>query len=83
MNIVMYSTGCPKCRILKMKLDASGLPYTIHDDIDEMMSLGFRSVPVLYVDGEFFTFQDAVRWVNDQLPPKPASEERTSEEQNT
>ena len=74
MKIIMYSTGCPKCRILKMKLDASGLPFTVHDDIDEMMALGFRSVPVLSVDGVNYTFSDAVRWINDQLPSKPTEE---------
>ena len=67
MNLIMYSTGCPKCRILKMKLDASGLPFSIHDDIDEMMAMGFRSVPVLSVDGKLYTFTDAVRWVNNYI----------------
>ena len=78
MNLIMYSTGCPKCRVLKMKLDASGLPFAIHDDIDEMMALGFRSVPVLSVDGKFYTYADAIRWVNDRLPQK-----QDTEEQNT
>lgn len=70
MNIVMYSTGCPKCRILKMKLDASGLDYTINDNIDEMIELGFRELPMLSVDGELIHFTDAVRWVNEHIPAK-------------
>lgn len=68
MNLVMYSTGCPKCRILKMKLDASGLPFTVNDDIDEMLALGFTELPMLSVDGKLYHFADAVRWVNEQLP---------------
>ena len=76
MNLIMYSTGCPKCRVLKTKLDTSGLPFTVNDDIDEMMALGFRSVPVLSVDGEFYTYADAVRWVNERIQEKKSAEEQ-------
>lgn len=59
-----------------MKLDASGMQYTINDDIDEMISLGFRELPMLSVDGELLHFADAVRWVNDRLPRADLQKEK-------
>ena len=30
----LYSTGCPKCQVLKKKLDTAGINYTIESDIE-------------------------------------------------
>ena len=34
------------------------------DDINQMMSLGITTVPVLKVDGEMLSYTDAVKYVN-------------------
>ncbi len=62
--ITLYSTGCPKCRVLKKKLDAANIPYTVIDDVDVMMSLGMQSVPVLKVGDELLSFEEAVRYAD-------------------
>lgn len=36
MNVVMYSTNCPKCRVLEMKLKAKGIYHSVVTDVDEM-----------------------------------------------
>ncbi len=64
--IILYSTGCPKCRILKKKLDAARIPYTVIEDMDVMMSLGMQSVPVLKVGDELLAFEEAVRYAEQQ-----------------
>ncbi len=64
--ITLYSTGCPKCRVLKKKLDAADIPYTVIDDVDVMMSLGMQSVPVLKVGDELLSFEEAVRYADRQ-----------------
>ena len=64
-RVILYSTGCPKCMILKKKLDEKGVAYDVKQDVDEMLSLGIETVPVLMVNGELMTFAEAVRWVND------------------
>lgn len=65
-NIILYSTGCPKCNVLKSKLDSKDIKYTTNNSIDEMTSLGIDTVPVLYIDDKRLEFKEAVDWVNNQ-----------------
>ena len=64
-EIILYSTGCPKCRILETKLQSKGIYYTKNTSVDEMTKLGFTNVPMLKVDNDYLDFGDAVRWVNE------------------
>ena len=64
-SIILYSTGCPKCSILKKKLEEKKIPYDIVTDIKEMITLGINEVPVLSVNGELMSFSNAVKWVNE------------------
>lgn len=31
-EVTLYSTGCPRCRVVTMKLDAKKIPYKVVDD---------------------------------------------------
>lgn len=64
MNIVLYSTGCPKCKVLKQKLDSKAIAYTENNAVSDMMALGITQVPILAVDGELLSFSLANEWVN-------------------
>ena len=63
-KIVLYSTGCPKCAVLKKKLDAKGVTYEMVNDESTILSLGITKVPVLCVDNTMMEFGAAVEWVN-------------------
>ena len=63
---ILYSTGCPKCKVLKSKLDDKNIDYIVIDDIDEIMSKGIDSVPVLEVNGEMMNFKESMKWVKDK-----------------
>ena len=63
-EIILYSTGCPKCRVLETKLQSKGIYYTKNTSVDEMNKLGFTNVPILKIDGDYLDFGDAVRWIN-------------------
>lgn len=72
-NIIFYTTGCPKCAILKKKLDGAYIQYTTVTDISAMQSLGLLEAPALSVDGRIMGFVDAVHWVNEYVAErKPA-----------
>lgn len=60
----LYSTGCPKCKVLKSKLDSKQIDYTIIEDIEVMKNKGFNSLPVLEVDGTMYEFREAVNYIN-------------------
>lgn len=62
--IILYSTGCPKCRVLESKLNAKSIQYIKNDNVDEMIAKGLTETPCLEVDGEMMTFAQAVSWVN-------------------
>jgi glutaredoxin len=66
MSVVLYSTNCPKCKVLEKKLDSIGVDYTIVTDEDLMISKGFSSAPMLEVDGNIMDFGNAVRWAKEQ-----------------
>ena len=65
-NVILYSTGCPKCKVLKTKLDRAGVSYTVEEDVEAMRSIGLLSAPALCVDGELMLFGDAVKWADGQ-----------------
>lgn len=61
--IVLYSTNCPKCNILKKKLDEKGIEYSVNNDVDEMISRGILEAPKLDINGELLDFSAAVNWL--------------------
>lgn len=65
-KIVLYSTGCPRCTVLKSKLNSKHIAFEEVDDVDQMEQIGISTVPWLSVNGELLEFADAVRWVNMQ-----------------
>jgi len=62
--MTLYSTGCPKCKVLETKLKMKNIDYEISNDIDLLVRNGIMSAPVLEVDGEFLLFADANKYVN-------------------
>ena len=63
-NVIMYSTGCPRCMVLKKKLNAKNVAYTEVNDVEEMQAMGIIQVPILYVNGEYKDFVEANEWIN-------------------
>lgn len=64
--IILYSTGCPRCNVLKQKLNKKGIAYEENDNVDEMIALGFKAAPVLVVNGKVMEFTEANYWINQQ-----------------
>lgn len=63
MTVTLYSTHCPKCRIIEDKLNKKGIKYTEVTDQEEMIKKGIRSAPTLEVDNKIYNFGDANRWI--------------------
>ena len=66
MNIVLYTTHCPQCKVLALKLKNKDIAYQEVDDVAVMQEKGFMSAPKLEVDGVVYDFKDAVKWVGGQ-----------------
>ena len=63
-KIVLYTTHCPKCRVLEKKLSDKNLKFEICQDVQVMKSLQISSVPMLSANGELMDFYNAVKFVN-------------------
>ena len=64
-KMVLYATGCPKCRILEKKLSDKGIGFEKCDDREVMSSLGMVSLPMLRLDdGRMLGYFEAVKYVN-------------------
>lgn len=66
MNVVLYSTHCPKCKVLEMKLKQKNISYEEVTDVELMQEKGFMSVPKVEVDGVVYDFKEAVDWIKEQ-----------------
>lgn len=56
---------CPKCEILKKKLNEKNIEYTEVIDVDTMIKMDVQEVPMLQIDEEpLLTFGEAVKKVN-------------------
>lgn len=66
MDIKLYTTHCPMCRVLQSKLDGKDLNYERIDDVDLMIALGIHTAPALQVDdGPIMNFAEAYKWVQE------------------
>ena len=57
---------CPRCKVLKKKLELSGLEFEECMDIDKMLAMGMKSSPMMEVDGQLLTFEEAIKYVNER-----------------
>lgn len=60
----LYTTGCPKCKVLEKKLTENGIKFTKIDDKEEMINKNILNVPVLEIDGKIMGFVEANDWIN-------------------
>lgn len=66
MEVIFYSTHCPKCKVIEMMLKKKNIEYKEDDDVQHMLDLGLQSAPALGVDGEIMDFSKAVEWIKGQ-----------------
>lgn len=66
MEVILYTTFCPKCRVLEAKLKQKGIEYKEITDVDIMTEKGFMSVPMLEVDNFVMNFTEANTWINER-----------------
>ncbi len=62
-EIVYFGNGCPKCEILKKKLEDKEVNYKV-GELQEIINAGFRNVPVLKINNEYLDFAKAINYIN-------------------
>lgn len=65
-KVILYEHGCPRCKVLKMKLDQKGIVYDTVNDVEVMKCKGFTEAPQLEIDGVVYNFKEATEWIKEQ-----------------
>ncbi|MGN1044207.1 MAG: hypothetical protein ACI4PR_05425 [Acutalibacteraceae bacterium] len=65
-NIILYSNGCPKCNVLKSKLESKKIQFKETNDFSKLEKIGVKSLPIMEIEGEILTFVEANTWINTQ-----------------
>ena len=63
MSVVLYTTGCPNCKMLEKLLDINKIKYSTITDTNIMLNKGFKSVPQLEADDVLMDYNSAKVWV--------------------
>lgn len=63
--VKLYSTNCPRCMVLEKKLEKANVGYEKIEvkDPTELIEAGFKSAPILEVDGNKMNYTDAIEWI--------------------
>lgn len=64
MKVKLYTTHCPKCKILEERLNEKKIKYEIVDNIEELQKMNFKSVPNLEIDGKIYNYLDSIKYLN-------------------
>lgn len=65
-KVILYEHGCPRCKVLKSKLDEKGIEYEDISDVEIMKAKGFQEAPKLEFNGVIMDFKEAVKWIGEQ-----------------
>ena len=66
-NIILYTTHCPMCTMLKTKLDAKNINYEVCTDTEKMTELGIKTVPVLQINGgSLMSLRESLKWLEEK-----------------
>jgi glutaredoxin len=67
---ILYTTHCPKCRVLETKLGQNGIEYKVIDDTDVVIDVGrahgIMSAPILFIDDQYYDFSAAIKYINER-----------------
>lgn len=65
MKATLYTTNCPKCRVLETKLKQKNIEFDIVDDENVMIEKGFMEAPMLEVDNNYKNYNESIKWLNE------------------
>ena len=64
MQVILYTTHCPKCVVLEKKLVQKNIEYDVITDKQVIINKGYLTAPLLEVNGKIMEFKEANDWVN-------------------
>lgn len=65
-EIKLYSNGCPKCKILKQRLDEKEIEYIERSDTGFLERNNILSFPVLVIGSKILKYFEAINWLKNK-----------------
>ena len=65
-KVIFWSTHCPRCKVLEVKLKQKNIEFEENNSVEEMTAKGFKEAPKLEVDGVVMDFKQAIDWIKEQ-----------------
>lgn len=65
--MILYTTHCPRCRVLENALSSKGLSYETCEDVQKMLDLGLTEAPALDVDGKVLNYSEAMKYIMEEM----------------
>ena len=69
-NIVLYSTHCNQCKVVELMLKKKNIKYeevyVDPEDPKAILDMGFHTAPILVVNGNAMSYEDARKWIKEQ-----------------
>jgi glutaredoxin-related protein len=66
-KVILWSTHCPRCKVLELKLKQKNIEFEENNNVEEMTAKGFKEAPKLEItDGTIMDFKEAVEWLRQQ-----------------
>ena len=71
MEIILYTlpTFCPRCNMIKTRLEEKHLTYEEIQSPEELEKMGFDIAPAVKIDGKVYGFSAALSWIKSQEDP--------------
>lgn len=67
MTTIYTTDTCPRCKVLKKKLEQKNIKFNEVNDIEQLRLLNIDAVPVLDIgDGKLLNFSEANNWINEK-----------------
>ena len=63
MEVILYTTDCPKCKVLEKMLENKNIKFSKNNNISDIQELGVYSAPQLLVNKELMDYNSATKWV--------------------
>ena len=63
-KIIFYTIDCPKCQILKRKMDNKNIQYEIINNKKIIIKKGISQLPMLEIKGHLLNYKGGVDYIN-------------------
>lgn len=69
-KLVLYSSGCPKCKVVELKLKQKNIEFELIEDENKVVEIGkannILSVPILQVNDKYLDFSSAINYIKER-----------------